>query len=154
MVITHFLTGTILQVGAKKRKCLSASQVPTCRRGGRCSKELKWSLIPPKCWALWQHVKCRPGLVGWIFGWNGTQNKHTKDPGKLGFQGSLYYQPKQCMVILGKSLKITIHLHCLIPPIWVPSNDPSFCWSNWSLASWRRNPQVTTSGVSWWVCIT
>ena len=31
------------------------------------------------------------------------------------FQGSLYYQPKQC-TIKGKSLKMTIPWHCLIPP--------------------------------------
>ena len=29
---------------------------------------------------------------------------------------SLYYQPKQCTIIFGKSLKITINLHCLIHP--------------------------------------
>ena len=33
--------------------------------------------------------------------------------------GSLYYQPKQCIVIFGKSLKITKDLYCLIPPRWV-----------------------------------
>ena len=34
------------------------------------------------------------------------------------FQGSLYHQPKHC-IWKGQSLKITIHWHCLIPPLWV-----------------------------------
>ena len=33
-------------------------------------------------------------------------------------QGSLYYRPKQG-TIRGNSLKISIYLHCLIPPKWV-----------------------------------
>lgn len=31
-------------------------------------------------------------------------------------QRSLYYQPKQCMVIFGKPLKLTIDFYCLITP--------------------------------------
>lgn len=38
-------------------------------------------------------------------------------------QGSLYYIPKQC-IIVRETPKFTITLHCLIPPKWVSSNDP------------------------------
>ena len=37
------------------------------------------------------------------------------------------YPPKQG-TIKGKSLKPTIHLHCLIPLKWVPFNDPCPNW--------------------------
>ena len=62
-----------------------------------------------------------------IFKINGI-NKNIMFPRKkktdLTQQGSLYYQPKQCTIIFGKSLKIAISLYCLIPPKWVPFNDP------------------------------
>ena len=41
-------------------------------------------------------------------------------------QGSLDYQLKQCHYQYGKSLKITIHLHCLIPPKWVTQQSLSY----------------------------
>ena len=54
-------------------------------------------------------------LVPWIRHWV------TKTPVKKWTflfappkRGSLYYQPKQC-IINGKSLKFTIHLYCLMP---------------------------------------
>ena len=40
-------------------------------------------------------------------------NYKIKDVQEIATQGSLYYQPKQC-TINGKSLKSTIHVHCLI----------------------------------------
>ena len=36
--------------------------------------------------------------------------------------------PKKCTKKRGKSLKITQHVYCLIPPKWVPLND--FCNAN------------------------
>ena len=39
-------------------------------------------------------------------------------------QGSLYYQPKQCTIFWGKSLQITIQLHCSIPSKMGHFNDP------------------------------
>ena len=48
-------------------------------------------------------------------------------------QGSLYYQPKQCIDIsyMGNPSKLLINLYCLIPPKWVPFNDP--CFMPWLL---------------------
>ena len=39
-------------------------------------------------------------------------------------QGSLYYQSKQCIVIRELPQNNAIDLYCLLPPIWVPFNDP------------------------------
>ena len=69
--------------------------------------------------------------------------------GNSFFVGSLYYQPKQCSVS-GKSLKITIHLHSLIPPKWVAFNL-CFGVSGKYLPTWakswilrtRQTPPVT-----------
>ena len=81
-------------------KCAQNSEAhPTCLN--------VWNMIPP-----------------WFFGC------YNRDKGDIGHeevtnlgiritmfkQGSICYEPKQCTINFGKSLKITIHLHCLIPP--------------------------------------
>ena len=55
-----------------------------------------------------------------------TTQKFRKFSFQFLLQRSLYDQPKQYKKSQRKSLKITIHLYCLIPTKWVPCNDPSF----------------------------
>ena len=45
--------------------------------------------------------------------------KHPPPPGVI-----IWHQPKQGTFFVGKSLKTTIHLHCLMPKKWVGLNDP------------------------------
>ena len=50
--------------------------------------------------------------------------------GVVAFQESLYYQHKQLCNVIREiiSLKMTIHLHCLIPPKVGTISCPCFCW--------------------------
>ena len=63
-------------------------------------------------------------------------------------QGSLYYQPKQ-YIIMGKSLKITIHLYCLThpkyrTPVYEDNIDP---WITWQAILWKVCPLKTFTAV-------
>ena len=69
------------------------------------------------------------------------------------------YQPKQCTIISGKCIKVTLHLNCLNPPNM--GNDPSFsvyrnqlhknmnfCWAPpYNCWHWRQCGQWNT-----WQC--
>ena len=75
------------------------------------------------CWRLnsrsssWQTAK-------WQVPWQTEKQMLLKSKSLPHLQGSSYYQPKQCTITFGKSLKITINLCCLIPPKCVILNDP------------------------------
>ena len=59
----------------------------------------------------------------------------------LLIHGSLYYQSKKMHYYKGnpwKSPKFPIHLHCLIPPIWVPFNDPCDCCQTFRLGYFAK----------------
>ncbi len=59
-------------------------------------------------------------------------------------QGSSYYQPKQC-TMKGKSLNITIDLHCLIPPQKKREISWSLSLALVSLKSYQKKISVTKS---------
>ena len=117
-------------------QCATLIGSPKCSRQGP-KHEMLFFTACLMDWALLHPTAVQKLAPGWNdfqqrYGANGNSSNKQQDL----LQGSLYYQPKQC-ILKGKSHNSTINLHCLIPPKWemIPVLTLAFWYDNSSVPS-------------------